>query len=592
MAVPSFSQVSESEWYYYSHPRAYDDNVSREIERINRECEETIRRIREWQPELPQGRPQGSSRGAQQPRGGIQFSSDSPRPAQRRNNNTAVRKQQQQRAQHQAWLQERRERREQAEQRRRREEQRRREAELMRRQQIYNAAYVVADAVAAQRAAQLTAEARWRTGEGAQILDRTHTAKRLMTADTSKNFGNGTVAGRHRLGALSTAKKGFLDSHSIPWATMSKDAKPWSEWEKDCRKVYAVAISPEPPLPPVKIQSPDPWNELLQNVPEGRTDMFKAVVYFANDGVIPPIYYDTDAKKYLMVSDDENKVFAIAPDGSEIDMLTLTEKDDSFSDLVKNIKSLSIEASANVAGFSKGGSIKPFGEEDISAHPGETSDGTVNVKTNGKGISASYKGEGAKVSAGLSDDGISLSASEKMNLAEHSAGKKDETGNGTKKDPAGASVGLSLDVFKSSAKVQHKSYSLRDLGIATGHDWSAMGGFEAETSLKGSASLSGSSGVEAKMSIKFAEGTFGGTLVHKMPFYKGYVMHEVGVSGSLGTEISWKTKAGKAKGGAAVDVTAKQALGALPLSVGGKVKAFRYISQEDLDKAFAKVVKK
>lgn len=590
MAVPSFSQVSESEWYYYSHPRAYDDNVSREIERINRECEETIRRIREWQPELPQGRPQGSSRGAQQPRGGIQFSSDSPRPAQRRNNNTAVRKQQQQRAQHQAWLQERRERREQAEQRRRREEQRRREAELMRRQQIYNAAYVVADAVAAQRAAQLTAEARWRTGEGAQILDRTHTAKRLMTADTSKNFGNGTVAGRHRLGALSTAKKGFLDSHSIPWATMSKDAKPWSEWEKDCRKVYAVAISPEPPLPPVKIQSPDPWNELLQNVPEGRTDMFKAVVYFANDGVIPPIYYDTDAKKYLMVSDDENKVFAIAPDGSEIDMLTLTEKDDSFYDLVKNIKNLSVEASATMAGFNKGGTLKPFGGDDNAKR--EISDGSASMKLNDKEISASYKGEGAKVSAGVSVDGLSLSASEKMNITKYSPDKEMKDEKDAKDTDFGVSLSVDLDFFKSSAKVERKSYSLSDLGIATGHDWSAMGGFEANASVSGSASVSGNKGGDAKMSIKFAEGGLGGTLVHKIPFYKGYVVHEAGISGSLGTEISWKSRTGKAKDGAAVDVTATQSVGALPLSVGASVKAFRFISQEDIDKAFAQALEK
>lgn len=588
LAIPVFAQVSESEWYYYSHPRTYNDNVNREIERINRECEENIRRIREWQPDLKQPRQQGGvSSVSAKPRGGIQFSSDSPQPASRRNNNTAVRKQQQ-RTQHRAWLEERRARRERDEQYRREVEHRRREAERIRQQQKYNAVHAVVDAAAAQHAARLTAEARWRTGEGAQILDRTHTADRLMTADTRKNFGNGTVAGRHRLGGLATAKKGFLDSNSIPWGTMAKDAKPWSEWEKDCREIYAVALRPTPPLPPVKIQSLGPWNELLQNVPEERKDMFKAVVYFANDGVIPPIYYDTDAKKFLMVSDDENKVFAIAPDGSEVDVLTLTEKDDSFSDFVKNIKNLSIEASANVAGFSKDGSSKPLGDEDTSVAPSEASDGTVSVKTDDKGITASYKGDGAKVGAGLSDNGLSLSASEKMNLAEHSVGKKEGEDKDKKKDPYEASVCVGLDLFKSSAKVQHKSYSLGDLGVATGHDWSAMGGFEATASLKGSASLLGSSGVETKMSIKFAEVSLGGTLVHKVPFYKGYVMHEVGVSGSLGTEISWKTKIGKAKDGAAVDVTVKQALGGrLPLSVGGKVKAFRYISQEELDKAFS-----
>lgn len=94
------------------------------------------------------------------------------------------------------------------------------------------------------------------------------------------------------------------------------------------------------------------------------------------------------------------------------------------------------------------------------------------------------------------------------------------------------------------------------------------------------------------MSIKFAEGGLGGTLVHKIPFYKGYVVHEAGISGSLGTEISWKSRTGKAKDGAAVDVTATQSVGALPLSVGASVKAFRFISQEDIDKAFAQALEK
>lgn len=591
LALPAIGQVSEAEWNYYSHPRAVDENVSREIERINRECEENIRRIREWQPDLRQPRQQSNaSTVPAKPRGGIQFSCDSPQPASRRGSTQTTARKQHNDAQHRAWLEERRAQRERDEQHRREVEYRRREADRIRRQQIYDAAYAVADAVAAQRAARLTAEARWRTGEGAEILDRTHTAERLMTADTRKNFGSGAVAGRHRLGTLSTAKKGFLDSRSIPWGTMGQDAKPWSEWEKDCREAYAVALRPQPPLQPVKMKWSNAWEEMSHNIPPDRMNMLKAVVYFANDGVIPQMYYDTDSKKYLMVTDDEHKVFAISPDGSEVDMLTLTEKDDSFSDLVKNIKNLSVEASATMAGFNKGGTRKPFGGDDNAKR--EISDGSASMKLNDKEISASYKDEGAKVSAGVSVDGLSLSASEKMNIAKYSPDKEMKDEKDAKDTDFGVSLSVDLDFFKSSAKVERKSYSLSDLGIATGHDWSAMGGFEADASVSGSASVSGNKGGDAKMSIKFAEGGLGGTLVHKIPFYKGYVVHEAGISGSLGTEISWKSRTGKAKDGAAVDVTATQSVGALPLSVGASVKAFRFISQEDIDKAFAQALEK
>lgn len=590
MTLPAIGQVSEAEWNYYSHPRAVDENVSREIERINRECEENIRRIREWQPDLRQPRQQSNASTAPaKPRGGIQFSCDSPQPAPRRSSTQTTARKHHNDAQHRAWLDERRAQRERDEQHRREVEHRRREADRIRLQQIYDAAYAVADAAAAQRAVRLTTEARWRTGEGAEILDRTHTAERLMTADTRKNFGSGAVAGRHRLGTLSTAKKGFLDSRSIPWGTMSKDAKPWSEWEKDCREAYAVALKPVPPLEPVKMNWSDAWEEMSHNIPPDRMNMLKAVVYFANDGVIPPMYYDTDSKKYLMVTDDEHKVFAISDDGSQIDELTLTEQDDSFSDFIKNLRNVTVDGSASIPGFKGGGSLKPFAGDDMALNSMEASDGSTTVKVSGKEIATSYSGDGAKLSGGLSGDGVSLSASEAINLAEHHADRDDVK---IQPDPAGVSLGARLDLFESSAKVQRKSYSLGDLGIATGRDWNAMGGVEADASFRGSAGISGGMGMEAKMSIKFAEGDVGGTLFHKIPFYKGYVVHEAGISGSLGTEISWKSGTGKAKDGAAVDVTATQSVGALPLSVGAKVKAFRFISQEDIDKAFAQALEK
>lgn len=601
-AVSLTAQVSEAEWEYYMNPRAYNEKTQREINRINERCREQIRRVHEydWDGLIRRSQPQAQGRQSQQrqqkqqPRGGIQFSDEAPRrtPSHNRQNNAAKVNEARRRREHQQWLNERRECIARQKEIRREEVRRRREMERAERQRVYGEVYTREYEREGYNTARKVDAVRWRTQEGARQLDQNYRAEYMMTADTRKGFGRGVKAGRHRLGGtLSTAtQKGYLDSHSIPWATMKKDAKPWAEWEKDCKDLYGIKIDAVPPLPPAKkVESEEAWEALSKKLSPEMMSQLKLTVYIANDGVFPEMKYNSKCDKYVMETD--RKVFAVKADGSQVEYLELTEKDMTLDQLKDNLLDAKYEAKGEILGTKGALTGKIFKQEEDQAESVSTGVGATTVKADGKGISVTEKDGDIKTSGTISEKGLGLAVSDKINIDlnknKKEEGKKEESDDGS---IAEMSVGANLDLYKSSNKVQYKSFTLHD-GHVSGYDWSLMGGQEVSFKAESKVKDNGTVGTETKASIKFAEATGGVTLMHQVPFYKGYVVHDLGANVGLGTEISWKSGKMSSKDGN-ISMEKKKTVGRLPITVGMKVNALRFVSQAEIENAYNKALKK
>lgn len=552
--LPSSGQVSEDEW-------DYQERINKGLERINRETEERIRRLHEydWESLMQRSKPQKNDNSEQsKPRGGIQFSSDEPQRSggTRKRSNGAVRRQQEDAAsqqRHQQWLDECRERQKRDNEIRLEKERLRREQERREQERVYNEVYTSEYAREGVKTQQKIDAARWRTGEGAELLNRTHTAERLMTASNRMNFGNSRPrAGQHRLRPVKGRTKGYLDFNAIPWGTMKKGAIPYSEWSKNSKATYTVdnnVLHPvEKPLPQMTKRWEGDWDEIHRRISDDFLPQIKASIYFANNGEIPPLYYSEKADKYIAELNDGKTIVALSADGKTLDFLKMEETDDEVKDVLKNV-----------------------GDANLSVHVGD-------LKGDAKGWS--YKGQNIKVSA---DPDAKVSAEVGISDNKDFAEQKDKRDNDKDKDKdeenkgffSKPEIGLEakLDLYENSTKVERMRFSFGEK-LTKGYQWSLSGG--AEISAKSNVSSKSMSG---SIKATTVEGSYGVQSI--IPFYKGFVVSEAKVTASVGYNFKYKRKWAKA----VPEAVGSRPVSLLPLSVGYEVKAFKYYSFETINKA-------
>lgn len=256
----------------------------------------------------------------------------------------------QRKQEHQEWLKQRREeieeQRRRQEERRRREELRRRQEEERRRQETYNRVYATEYQRAGLNSKRLSDKADWRVGEGAEIMDRTHSAKSLMQTPVHRNFDAKTAHStkKHGIRSLShrrVAIKG-LDSHAIPWGTMKETARPWDEWYTRKQESLRIIIPSEPAKPVIPIDSTGIWKHMIENLGLERTNQIRSVLKYECD-VIPNVWYETYDGCYHYYDAQNRKIIKISD--NEVTINQLEENDDNkFKDIVDNVLDASISA--------------------------------------------------------------------------------------------------------------------------------------------------------------------------------------------------------------------------------------------------------
>lgn len=255
----------------------------------------------------------------------------------------------QRKQEHQEWLKQRREeieeQRRRQEERRRREELRRRQEEERRRQETYNRVYATEYQRAGLNSKRLSDKADWRVGEGAEIMDRTHSAKSLMQTPVHRNFDAKTAHStkKHGIRSLShrrVAIKG-LDSHAIPWQTMKADARPWDEWYTRKQESLRIIIPSEPAKPVIPIDSTGIWKHMIENLGLERTNQIRSVLKYECD-VIPNVWYETYDGCYHYYDAQNRKTIKISD--NEVTINQLKENDDKLKDIPDNLLDASISA--------------------------------------------------------------------------------------------------------------------------------------------------------------------------------------------------------------------------------------------------------
>lgn len=255
----------------------------------------------------------------------------------------------QRKQEHQEWQKQRREeieeQRRRQEERRRREELRRRQEEERRRQETYNRVYATEYQRAGLNSKRLSDKADWRVGEGAEIMDRTHSAKSLMQTPVHRNFDAKTARStkKHGIRSLShrrVAIKG-LDSHAIPWQTMKADARPWDEWYTRKQESLRIIIPSKPAKPVIPIDSTGIWKHMIENLGLERTNQIRSVLKYECD-VIPNVWYETYDGCYHYYDVQNRKTIKISD--NEVTINQLKENDDKLKDIPDNLLDASISA--------------------------------------------------------------------------------------------------------------------------------------------------------------------------------------------------------------------------------------------------------
>lgn len=532
--------------------RIRTEEINRTIRDINRKtqdaCDGLEDKIREAiLRQLPQNKPsQGSA-----PRGGIQFTVDPPRTAP----SSAHRQAEQQHkiareAQHQAWLEQRRQaineqRQQEAERRRRRIEE-----EQKIRQERYNAIYTteyMREGPSAQRKSDI---AHWRTHEGAQILNETHTAQMLMTASSVKEFGHGTRTSTHTVQPLKRRRPIGLSPDAIPWATMAADARPWSEWTNKVQKIYL-----DPELSDSSINAPktmltanEQWNEMTARLGESRMEQIRYALVDACGKNIPSLYYDESNGRYVVYSYDSHKIITIAPDGSSMTTHQLTEKDDSISNIWNNIQKTSyvsgsfnaVDAISSKVGLSLNSEKMVEYEFKVKGVGGNISNTGWSIDAGNASLSSDYNGEKRKLEVSKSAD---------FEIQDKKEPEKDNNTSTKKKDLLTAELNARITAYENSSSIKHsKIWFADDISSPSfGAGWQLGAGLTVKGSAKAymKANDNIKHGAEVGGEVTLANAGINGTVMFRPTLYKGMCFATVDVKADLGYKYKYKSKGGK-----------------------------------------------
>lgn len=528
--------------------RIRTEEYNRVIRDINRQYQDAVDGLEDKIREaILRQRPQNKPSQGSAPRGGLQFTVDPPRTAPSR----AHRQAEQQRkiareSQHQAWLEQRRQAINQQRQLEVERKRRRIEEERRRRQERYNAIYTteyIREGANAQRKSDI---AHWRTHEGAQILNSTHTAQRLMTATSVKEFGHGTRTSTHTVQPLKRRRQRGLSPDAIPWATMAADARPWSEWTNEVRQIDFV-----PDLPSSNVDAPkamptanEQWNEMTARLGESRMEQIRYALVDACGKNIPSLYYDASNDRYVVYSYKNHKIITIAPDGSSMTTHQLTEKDDSISNIWNNIqKSAYVSGSFNavdaISGKAALSEKMVEGEFKVKGVGGNISNTGWSIDAGNASLSSDYNGENLKLEASKSAD---------FEIRDKKESEKDANASTKEKDLLIAELNAKITVYENSSSIKHSVIWFADdiSSPSFGAGWQLGAGLTVKGSAKAymKANDNIKYGTKVGGEVTLANAGINGRVMFRSPLYKGTCFVTMEGETSLGYKYLW-SKGGK-----------------------------------------------
>lgn len=452
------------------------------------------------------------------------------------------------------------------------------EEEQRKRQEIYNRTYAAEYARGDQIARQLSAQAHWRTNEGADLLAMTHNSSNLMYADVEKNFDQPTSsAGIHSIKPIKRRRVAIegLDPHAIPWATMSADARPYSEWSSMAPVLAFVDSVPPLKALPITIANPSQWDELADQLPAGVMSNLRTAIYHECNGRIPDIAYDSQDEQYHLYDQKSHKIITVSGDGTEVTVHSLKEKDPGLEGFWKDIReSTAFSASGSVAGYNGNVSIAPSDghiEADVS-HNGKTK---IKYDSKYNNITASQE---IFDTSRLGGDG----------------GNKEKDAKSSFIKDLNGQLATKVKIYENSSEIKHKKIYLSSQPNlpSFGIEGNIGVGLEVKASASAKAGVKSGIGLSVNGDASIARGGFEVSVMSKPPIYGGMCFLTGGASAKLGYSYTLKRGKKSAKN-ASLDYKQEvgRNIGAWPISIVG-VSGITCYSSEEIDKAFENKSKK
>lgn len=575
--------------------------INQHIDEINRRTQQSIDNLDDALMKAilqarPKRQPENQSEGrTQTPRGGIMFSVDEPhtrssnnrqrqRQEQQRRNQDAENRRRLARQKAEIEAQERR-----AEERARIAEQRRlkREHEERLHRELYQRTYAQEYANAGVRSAQLSNGAYWRTHEGADMLDATHSSSNLMYSNIEANFNSGGVPmGKHKMRPLRQRRPAItgLDPHAKPWGTFRE----WKAIPIEDKCTERVLPLPVDTVPPIVVRSLSGWAKLEDELTPDLLSNLRMALYHEFNGDIPPLVYDESTGNRSLYQHSSHKIITISPDGSELTVHMLEEKDDSFKKIYDNItKSTTISASYNALDKIKGeayftpgkqeagGKFSAYGagldisESGIGVNAGDAHADVITTKKDQKGISVTYTDK-EKVNIG------------KM-IAENDKPKngKDNDSDKNKEDLLKGELSAKIKFCENSTTIHHRKYYLSSNSWTPSFAIGGNVGVGIESGASVTASVHATKKGELKAGAKYeieatlARGGVDITFMLKPPGYNGMCFLKAEAGAKAG--YSYTMKRGGQK---SLEVGVGRNLGALPIVLTGNGNLTCYNTKE------------
>lgn len=584
--------------------------INQHIDEINRRTQQSLDNLddalmKAFLKARPKQQPTNQPQGRTLPqRGGIMFTVDETHT--RPNNRQRALQEQQRRnqdaenrrklAQQKAEIEEQERR---AEERARIAEQRRRQREHDERlrREIYQRTYAQEYANAGVKAAQLSNEAYWRTHEGADMLDAAHSSSNLIHSNVEANFNSGGVpVGRHKMRPLRQRRPAItgLDPHAKPWDTFRE----WKAIPVEDEYTERIPPLPKDTVPPIVVRSLSGWAKLEDELTPDILSNLRMALYHEFNGDIPPMVYDESTGKRSLYQYSSHKIITISPDGTEMTVHMLEEKDDSFKDIFDNItKSTKISASYNALDKIKGGVDFTPGKQQAGGNFSAYGAG-VDISESGFGINAGKAhAEVINTKKDRKDFSVSYSDKEEINIGKmvaennmSSDGKQDidKESDKNRGDLLKGELSAKIKIFENSTSIHHRKYYLSS---NVGYPSFAIGG-NVGVGIEGSASVNASAHAtktgELKVGAKYeadatlARGGVDVTFMIKPPGYDGMCFLNVEAGTKVGYSYTLKRGAQKSAG---AGIGVGRNLGALPIVLTGNGNLTCYHTNE-VDNAF------
>lgn len=432
----------------------------------------------------------------QQRVGGITYVQEPPRSSskQKRSRPESDRKRQRE-AEHQEWLKNLNEQIAQEKELERERERIRQEEEQRRRQEHYNAVRTAEYMREGRRTEMLSNEAHWRTHEGADILDRTHSSSNLMRKEISNNFSssNKPVQSNHRISSLRSrglfTTDGEINHHAIPWATMHADAIPWEEWGKRVPSTNIITIElPERKNAKPILDGKERWKELSERLGEDKMNSIIHVVAKETGNNFPYLNYDSTQHKYYMYDYDTSKYMTISEDGKVFTVHTLKEKNDSLKDLFLNLKNWQIKAGYNALNIIKSDiTISPFLPNSQEHAKWEGS--VMGIGTFFSSKKMGVNGMGAQASIDITGDNkavnfkIDKTIDNNIQDLIHKKNEDDKNEVSNSKLEIEGHIRAQLKMYENSSEIEHRTLYLSpdNRGVSIGSGYNIGRGLSAKT---------------------------------------------------------------------------------------------------------------